>query len=119
EASGGQGALQVGLEVPSRDQQGVEAACTQVPADAWRVATGEAVRARLPGDVLKEAVGVAAGQVDVPVERSAVARPRLLRRARPVREEDMEVDDLRQRAEERRIVLHRMRCQDGEAQLVF
>ena len=115
EALGSKGALQVGLEVPAHDEQRLEAALAQMAADVGRIAAREAIGARPPGDVLKKAVGVARGQVHVPLEGRAEPRSRLLGRARAMGEEDMQVDRLRQLAKQRPVVLHRMRCQDGEA----
>src|SRR5262249_4902417 len=115
EALGGKGALQVGLEMPAHDEERLEAALPEMTADVRRIATREALGAGPPSDVLKEAVGVAGGQVDIPREGRAEPRSRLVSRARPMGEEDMQVDLLRQLAKQRSVILHWMRRQDGDA----
>src|SRR5262249_15259212 len=98
----------------THDEQRLEMALAQMAPDLGCIAAGEAIRARLRGDIIQEAVGVARGKIHVPLEWRAEPCARLLGGARPLGAENRQAALPCQLAKQRPVVLHRMRCQDGE-----
>ena len=109
--------LEVPLVTPPDDQHRVGAPGLDGRYEPGRVDASEVVRARVGGDVLDERVGVAVEQRHVPLERLAEApvESRRARRARPpVEHVGLDLAALGELAEQRRVVLHRVRRDDGE-----
>src|SRR5262245_61673431 len=67
------------------------------------------------GNIGKEFVRVAGREINVPVECLAETGSSLILGARPVRVEDMYIDQAGQFAEKRRVVLNRMGGEDGDS----
>jgi hypothetical protein len=101
--------------MPAHDEHGIKSPAPQPRRDLRRVASGEMVEPRSRRDVSEEMVLVARHEVDVPVEADAEPGLGLVPLACTMREEDGHVDPARQLAEERRLVLDRMRCHYREA----
>ena len=111
-ALGGEYRLPETFEAPAHHEHGVEAG--ERGGDLRRVAAEETVGRRRSRDVAQEDVGVAAEEVDVPVEGLSEARGGLLLRRRLVRVEHGEVDARGEDAKQRRVILHRMRGDDRQ-----
>src|SRR5205085_4702180 len=110
----GEQCLQTALLMPARQQEPIKVAFGQSLADVGGVATGEAFETRMSRDVLQKAMSIAGQQVDIPGEANPEACRSLIFWRSSMAKKNRQIESPRQLAEKRRLLLHRLRGEDGE-----
>ena len=107
--------LMKALEPPAHNEYSIELASAQPPADFRRVNAREAIQRWRDRSVAQKFIGITGEQIDIPIKSDAKSGLRLIVRCCAVAVEDREVQPRCQCAEERRVILYRVGCDNGEA----
>src|SRR4029078_10401668 len=103
------------LQMPPHHEHSIEATLDEPPAKVRRIAARKALEARFPRDIAEKDVLIVCQEVDIPIKTDTETSIRLIGRRGAMGKEHREIDPPRQLAEERSVVLNRMRDDDREA----
>ena len=106
--------LDEAFEMPALNKEDVKAAILQPRANLGGIAAGKSPEVRWVSDILQETMLVSVEKVDVPVKENLEARLCLIGRRGSMSEEHHQIHPSREFAEERSVVLDRMRGDDSE-----